>query len=285
MRALKVICGVICLFAMPVLTLFALECYRVGEMWLVLFAFLYILGFTITGYLLIDSRSHPLSKGLKIFMTILLIAVIGIPAILDVKIRYDRAKLQARAKTFMLRPLPMVLKPNSDGYIGYEYVGTNDESEYQILGCSHSLINRYATTGRIRWSAAIQGQFAITADQPNVPGGRRIDEDERRTAIIYDREKCHIDGGMAHGLLAVGGGRDRIETKNPGDRGRRSSHFRNQQSFPLTHAFSTAPTNTYHALSAIALVTAETGSPTIPLFPLSPNPLCLPATDEQALVD
>ena len=98
------------------------------------------------------------------------------PALLDIHVRHERRVLQARAKNFLLRAIPKVLTPNSEGYISYEYFGTNNyEAERQIMGDSQQLIKRYAKTGRIRWSARIQGQFAITGEHLNFPNSDDVE--------------------------------------------------------------------------------------------------------------
>ena len=48
---------------------------------------------------------------------------------------------------------------------------TNTGTANGVFGYSRVLIERYATNGRIRWSAVIQGEFACTGDNclnPNI---------------------------------------------------------------------------------------------------------------------
>ena len=104
------------------------------------------------------------SKTAKVLIFLVLAVVIVSPIILDVHIRQERAALQMRAKEFLLRPIPKLLIPNSEGEVGGYYVDTNAGIANGVFGYSRILIERYATKGRIRWSAAIQGQFACTGD-------------------------------------------------------------------------------------------------------------------------
>ena len=93
-----------------------------------------------------------------------LIFVVLTPAFLDLKIRHDRKTLQLRAQAFLKRPIPKLLIPNSEGEVGGFYVDTNAGTANGVFGYSRVLIERYATKGRIRWSAVIQGEFACTGD-------------------------------------------------------------------------------------------------------------------------
>jgi hypothetical protein len=134
-----------------------------------------MLALVTVGLILILRRRQVMSKKAKILIVLFAALLISSPALLVAKIRHDRWSLQARAKAFLSRPVPMALKPDSEGYMGYEYVGTNGEAEVHILGHSHALIERYATNGRIRWSARIQGQFAVTAEHLWFPGAEDIE--------------------------------------------------------------------------------------------------------------
>jgi hypothetical protein len=58
--------------------------------------------------------------------------------------------------------IPKLLIPDSNGYVGDYYIDTNSGPQNGVFGYSQILIKRYADTGRIRWSARIQGQFAGT---------------------------------------------------------------------------------------------------------------------------
>jgi hypothetical protein len=94
--------------------------------------------------------------------------------LLDLDIRQERKALQVRAKAFLARPIPKLLIPNSEGEVGGYYVDTNAGIANGVFGYSRVLIERYATKGRIRWSAAIQGEFAGTGD--NCLNGNISDE-------------------------------------------------------------------------------------------------------------
>jgi hypothetical protein len=85
----------------------------------------------------------------------LLIAVLVVSAvILDFHIRQERKVLQIRAKEFLSRPVPTMFQTNEIG--GYQARENED-----VLSVSRALIKRYADTGRIRWSARIQGEMAV----------------------------------------------------------------------------------------------------------------------------
>jgi hypothetical protein len=102
---------------------------------------------------------------------------------LDIHIRHERKVLQTRAKNFLLRPIPKLLVPDSNGEVGGYYVDTNAGIANGVFGYSRVLIERYATKGRIRWSARIQGEFACTGDNclnPNISAEVTSNEEVRR---------------------------------------------------------------------------------------------------------
>ena len=103
-----------------------------------------------------ETDEHGFLK-LKMFFKILLllVAVLVLSAvILDVHIRHERKTLQTRAKEFLSRPVPSMFQTSEIG--GYQ-APQNEE----VLSVSRALIERYAKTGRIRWSARIQGEMAV----------------------------------------------------------------------------------------------------------------------------
>jgi hypothetical protein len=165
-----------------------------GEPWYTLVPVVYILGLLVTGLFLILKQRQVISKKAKILIALFLGILVASPALLVASIRHERGLLQMRVKEFLLRPVPMLLKPNSEGYIGYEYEGTNnDEAEIQILGHSRALIERYATNGRIRWSARIQGEFASTSEHIWFPGAADIERTNLEVRI-YLAERNAILG-------------------------------------------------------------------------------------------
>ena len=199
MRVLKIMAGVVCLLAGLYFGLFAWMA-AVNPFYRPALWFRFIpLGFAavifLFGIFLILRRNSPLSSGVKWSMVGFLCLLVSSAIVLDFHIRQEREVLQERAKSFLSRPIPNVLIPNSEGYISYQYVGTNNyEAERQIMGGSQSLIRRYAKTGRIRWSARIQGQFAITGEDLNFPNSddvERTNEELRvwlaeRNAIVSE---------------------------------------------------------------------------------------------------
>ncbi len=172
---MKAISGLACLVGALLLGPFAWICFRWGELWFKFIPIAITLGLLAAGLILIRRRHQVISKRARILIVLFVVLLISSPALLVAKIRHDRWSLQARAKAFLSRAVPLALKPDSEGYMGYEYVGTNGEAEVHILGDSHALIERYATNGRIRWSAVIQGQFAITSERLWFPGAEDIE--------------------------------------------------------------------------------------------------------------
>ena len=112
---------------------------------------------------------------------------------MDIHIRHERAALQIRAKEFLLRPIPKLLIPDSNGEVGGYYVDTNGGTANGVFGYSRVLIERYATKGRIRWSAAIQGEFACTGD--NCLNGNISDE-------VTTNEEVRRYSAESHDILA-----------------------------------------------------------------------------------
>src|SRR5665213_2834756 len=168
MRTLKVIFGMGCLVAALPLGLFAWECFLAsnyaGELMLKFVPAAFTLGLGCIGFFLISRRCSAISTRAKTLIVIFFGLLVVSPALLDIYIRHERKVLQTRAKSFLLRPIPKLLIPNSEGEVGGYYVDTSAGIANGVFGYSRVLIERYATKGRIRWSAAIQGQFACTGD-------------------------------------------------------------------------------------------------------------------------
>ena len=78
--------------------------------------------------------------------------------------------------------------PNSEGEVGGYFVDTNAGLQNGVFGYSLILIERYATKGRIRWSAVIQGQFACTGEgvNPNIRSDA-IDTNEEVRLYLSER--------------------------------------------------------------------------------------------------
>jgi hypothetical protein len=115
--------------------------------------------------------------------------VVG-PLVLDLHIRHERRALQLRAKQFLARPIPKLLLPDSDGFVGGHYEGTNGEPANDVLGYTRPLVSRYADKGRIRWSARIQGEFASTSSEIWVgagPDGEAIETNEEVRRYMAER--------------------------------------------------------------------------------------------------
>jgi len=179
MKKVKVMLGLACLVLALILAPFAWVSFHWGELWFKPVPLGFMLVLAAVGVVLIIKRRQVLSKPVK-FLTLALLIVLTIsPMLLIASIRHQRRVLQARAKAFLSVPVPGALKPDSEGYMSYEYVGTNHAAEVQILGHSRDLIERYANKGRIRWSARIQAQFAITPEQLWFPGADDIQRTNR----------------------------------------------------------------------------------------------------------
>jgi hypothetical protein len=154
MSDVKVVAGLACLVLAVFLGLFAWVSFFWGPLWFKFVPVVSTVGLVATGLFLILKRSSALSKNAKRLMSIFVgVLVLGWIA-LDFHIRSERNTLQNRARVFLARPVPEMFKTDTiDGY----QARPNDT----VLSTSHRLIRRYAENGRIRWSAAIQGQFAV----------------------------------------------------------------------------------------------------------------------------
>jgi hypothetical protein len=164
MRTVKVIAGLVCLLEAFFLGILALW-FRGwgGGLWLVLLGGVFSLGLAAIGLFLIVRQRKLHSMRTKILMALSMGTLLIPLVILDLHIRHERRVLQMRAREFLARPIPKLLIPDSEGNVGGFYVDPNSGPQNGPLGESRDLIERYATKGRIRWSARIQGQFASTS--------------------------------------------------------------------------------------------------------------------------
>jgi hypothetical protein len=145
----------------------------------------FALGLVAVGVFLILKRVSVLSMKAKILLAVLMGTFVLGPVLLDIHIRHERRLLRLRAKEFLSRPLPRLLMPDAEGNVGGFYVDANSGPQNGVLGYSLLLIERYANTGRIRWSARIQGEFACT--------GRGVN-------VNYQSDAIETDGEMSHYL-------------------------------------------------------------------------------------
>lgn len=178
MRTLKVIAGLACLAAALPVGMFAWGSFVWGPPWFKFAPAAFTLGLVAVGFFLILRRSSVLSARARMAVIIFFVVLVASPALLDIHIRHERRVLQARAKEFLSRPIPKLLEPDSEGYVGEYFVDTNAGPANGVFGYSLILIERYATKGRIRWSARIQGQFACTSKGVNP----NIDSDAIKTS-------------------------------------------------------------------------------------------------------
>ena len=155
MRIIKIIAGLGCLFVAFLLGLFALFSFREwGNIFVAFVPVVFTLCLLVTGGFLIAKWRSPVSKRIWVFIFFATGVFIAGCVILDAHIRQERKALQTRAKEFLSRTIPSILETNSiDGY--------QARPNETVLSGSRALIERYANNGRIRWSAAIQGQFAV----------------------------------------------------------------------------------------------------------------------------
>ena len=167
MRTPKVIAGLACFALAFPLGMFALVSFFWGELWFKLVPATFTLGLVAVGFFLILRRSSAMSARAKVVIIIFFGVLIVSPILLDFHIRHERKALQARAKEFLSRPIPKLLVPDSEGYVGGYEVDPKAGPQNGVFGYSLVLIERYATKGRIRWSARIQGQFASTSQGLN----------------------------------------------------------------------------------------------------------------------
>jgi hypothetical protein len=193
MRTFKVIAGLVCLAAALPLGVFALVCFIHSASWFKVIPIAFALGLAVVGLLLILRRSSVMPARARMVIIIFFGILIASPVLVDVHIRHERKVLQTRAKDFLLRPIPKLLVPDSNGEVGGYYVDTNAGIANGVFGYSHVLIERYATKGRIRWSAAIQGQFACTGD--NCLNGNISDE-------VTTNEEVRRYSAESHAILA-----------------------------------------------------------------------------------
>lgn len=157
------------------------------------FTLVFWCGLIVVGVFLIRRRKSPLSKGARSLILLFLGVSIASPVILDIYIRHERQVLQTRAKDFLLQPIPKLLVPDSSGYVGDYYIDTNSGPQNGVFGYSRILIERYATKGRIRWSARVQGEFACTGDNclnPNISDN------------ITTNEQVRLYSAESHAILA-----------------------------------------------------------------------------------
>jgi hypothetical protein len=148
--------------------MFARVCLVYGNSCLKLIPAIYALALAAMGVLLVVRARSPISKRIQFMFAVFVVVLVISPVLLDIHIRHDSKLLQSRAKAFLLRPLPKLLIPDSNGNVGGFFVDTNSGPQNGVLGYSIKLIERYATNGRIRWSAVIQGQFACTGKGVNM---------------------------------------------------------------------------------------------------------------------
>lgn len=125
-----------------------------GVLWFKFIPAAFAIGLTTLGLFLILQRRSPFSNVAKALITAFTGVLVVGPIMLDVWIRSERQALENRAKEFLSRPVPDMFQ--TDSIEGYQA-----PPGQTVLSTSRFLIERYAGYGRIRWSAVIQGQFAI----------------------------------------------------------------------------------------------------------------------------
>ena len=161
MRIVKILAGLGCLAAAFCLSGFVLDSFVWGSLWFKFVPAFFILGMVAVGLVLILKSRSILSKKARAWITVFMGVVVLSPALLDLQIRHERRVLQFQAKQFLSRPVPATTRAGAEGSVGVHFVGPYMDG----LANSHSLIERYANNGRIRWSAFIDGQFAVVSGE------------------------------------------------------------------------------------------------------------------------
>jgi hypothetical protein len=173
----RIILGLVCLFTAFFVGIFAWISFSCGQVWFSLIPCVFTLGLLLVAGFLVFKRQLFASKTARLLVAAFFIALFMTPALVMIRIRYQRRALQTRATDFLSRPIPIVLNTNELG--GIVARGEN------VLSDARRIVTRYANNGRIRWSARIQGEFAI------VPFGLDACEDVARTneeARVYIAE-------------------------------------------------------------------------------------------------
>jgi hypothetical protein len=191
MSTIKVITGLLCWLIAFFVGAFAWVSSLDGELWFKFIPTFFTVGLIYIGLILILKRGSTLSNHVKGLMLAFFVSLILLPLVLVFCIRQQRQALQRRAQEFLARPTPKLLIPNSEGYIGDYYVDTNSGPTNSVFGYSLILIGRYATNGRIRWSARIQGEFACTGEGVN-PNFRSDAVDTNEEVRLYLAERNAI---------------------------------------------------------------------------------------------
>jgi hypothetical protein len=183
MSIVKIIASLACMLAGFFMGLFAWASLCCPDLWFKFVPAFFAIGLITLAIFLFIKRRSPLANSAKWEIAGFFCLLLLFPVLLDFHIRTERHTLQTRARTFLARPIPKLLIPDSQGYVGGYYVDTNAGVANGVFGFSRVLIERYATKGRIRWSAAIQGQFACTGDNclnGNISEDVLTNEDVRR---------------------------------------------------------------------------------------------------------
>ena len=155
------------LVASVFLGLFTVSEFQYGPAWLTGCVLLFCLGLAITGLYLIRNRHSALPIKARLLMLAFSCLIVSSPIILDFHIRHDRMVLQEQTKNFLLRPIPSLLIPDPEGRVGECFVDPSAGPQNGIFGYSRVLMTRFAFYGRIRWSARIQAEFAVTSHAVN----------------------------------------------------------------------------------------------------------------------
>jgi hypothetical protein len=156
MSVLKMIAGVGCMVGALLLGCFSLLSFHYWQnICIACVPFLFTIGLFVAGEFFFAKRSSPSSKQTRILIGLVLgIPVMSIP-ILYLDIRRDRKVLQMRATEFLSRPVPGMFNTNQLGIF-------SESADRTVLSMPRAIIARYAKNGRIRWSARIQGEFAMS---------------------------------------------------------------------------------------------------------------------------
>jgi hypothetical protein len=174
MRAVKMILGGFCFTVAIFLLFIALAIFRWGPLWFTCLIILFCIVISLAGVRFCTEPHLPMPKKSQAFVISWFAVFITTIIILGVRFHYERKELQARARAFLIRPIPSLLVPDADGNVGGYHVDPAAGPPNGVFGYSRVLIARYAIHRRIRWSAKIQEEFSGIGDGLN--GNIRSDE-------------------------------------------------------------------------------------------------------------
>lgn len=186
MNTAKIAAGLACIVTALLLLPLAWFSFSWGMLWFKFAPVAFIVGLAAVGTVLILKRRSQLSKLAKTLITVFLSVFIVNAVMLDSWIRIERHALQIRAREFLSKPVPEMFKTDAVDF----YQARPGET---VLAVSRRLIERYANKGRMRWTAAISGEFAVQPFETDACATAAETNEEARLYVvackaIIDRE-------------------------------------------------------------------------------------------------